>query len=139
MDALVDEVCELLTVILGTREVVRQTYGSLFISATGLDPLGASINDLVTFCSCRGKNPPPFATVTDGLQYVMAEFIEPGLNPSSITIVSRYPADQAVFARLSPDDPRTALRFEAYCGGMELANGFEELGNWSIPLHLRCL
>ena len=38
-----------------------------------------------------------------------------------------YPASQAALARLDPDDPRCALRFELYCEGIELANGFHEL------------
>jgi lysyl-tRNA synthetase class 2 len=42
-------------------------------------------------------------------------------------ILSRYPAVMASLARLCPDDPRYADRFEAYAGGMELSNGFGEL------------
>ena len=37
------------------------------------------------------------------------------------------PASQAALARLDPQDPRTAQRFELYCDGVELANGFHEL------------
>jgi lysyl-tRNA synthetase class 2 len=33
-----------------------------------------------------------------------------------------WPAPLAALARRRPDDPRTALRFEAYAGGLELAN-----------------
>ena len=33
----------------------------------------------------------------------------------------------AALARRKPDDPNTALRFEAYIGGIELANAFDEL------------
>jgi len=32
-------------------------------------------------------------------------------------------------ARLDPHDPRAALRFELYCDGVELANGFNELAS----------
>jgi lysyl-tRNA synthetase class 2 len=41
--------------------------------------------------------------------------------------LTHYPASQAALARLDEADPRTALRFEVYLAGMELANGFEEL------------
>jgi elongation factor P--(R)-beta-lysine ligase len=41
--------------------------------------------------------------------------------------VHDYPASQAALARLNPEDPRTAQRFELYCQGIELANGFHEL------------
>jgi len=42
-------------------------------------------------------------------------------------ILEDWPAPLAALARRKPDDPRTALRFEAYVGGIELANAFGEL------------
>jgi lysyl-tRNA synthetase class 2 len=42
-------------------------------------------------------------------------------------IVEDWPAPLAALARRKPGDPRTALRFEAYIGGLELANAFGEL------------
>jgi lysyl-tRNA synthetase class 2 len=42
-------------------------------------------------------------------------------------IVEDWPAPLAALARRRDDDPRTALRFEAYVGGLELANAFDEL------------
>jgi lysyl-tRNA synthetase class 2 len=42
-------------------------------------------------------------------------------------ILEDWPAPLAALARRSPTDPRTALRFEAYVGGLELANAFDEL------------
>jgi lysyl-tRNA synthetase class 2 len=130
MDALIDEVCALVQTVLGNRPIAQKRYCDLFAQTTGLDPLQAAIDDIAGFCQSHGLNPPSFTTVTDGLQFVLSEFIEPRFDHSAITVVSRYPADQAVFAALDPGDPRCALRFEIYCGGMELANGFEELCDW---------
>ena len=42
-------------------------------------------------------------------------------------IVEDWPAPLAALARRRDDDPTTALRFEAYVGGIELANAFDEL------------
>jgi lysyl-tRNA synthetase class 2 len=42
-------------------------------------------------------------------------------------LLEDWPAPLAALARRKPDDPRTALRFEAYVGGIELANAFDEL------------
>ncbi|HSS00112.1 MAG TPA: EF-P lysine aminoacylase EpmA [Kofleriaceae bacterium] len=42
-------------------------------------------------------------------------------------ILEDWPAPLAALARRRPEDPRTALRFEAYVGGLELANAFGEL------------
>jgi len=50
---------------------------------------------------------------------------------ATAAVESRNPASatQAALARLDPHDPRTALRFELYCEGVELANGFHELAS----------
>ena len=42
-------------------------------------------------------------------------------------ILEDWPAPLAALARRKPGDPNTALRFEAYVGGIELANAFDEL------------
>ena len=43
------------------------------------------------------------------------------------TFVYDYPASQASLARLKPDNPEVAERFELFYRDMELANGFSEL------------
>lgn len=53
--------------------------------------------------------------------------VEPRLGLAGVTAVHGYPASQAALARLEPDDPTTARRFELYAGGLELANAFDEL------------
>ncbi len=53
--------------------------------------------------------------------------IDPGLASGPPTILHDWPAPLAALARLAPDDPRVAERFEAYADGLELANGFGEL------------
>lgn len=42
-------------------------------------------------------------------------------------ILHDWPTPLAALARRKPGDPHTALRFEAYVGGLELANAFDEL------------
>jgi lysyl-tRNA synthetase class 2 len=63
------------------------------------------------------------------LDWLMATAVGPRLGVEGLSFVHRYPASQAALARLDPDDPRVALRFELYCQGIELANGFEELAD----------
>ena len=57
----------------------------------------------------------------------MALRIEPALPRDRVCILLDYPAPAASLARLSPADARLAERWEAYAGGMELANAFGEL------------
>ena len=53
--------------------------------------------------------------------------VEPNLGRSRPTLLFGYPASQSALARIDPADPATALRFELYAGGLELANAFDEL------------
>ncbi len=48
---------------------------------------------------------------------------------SGRVFVVEYPADQAALARLRPDNPELAARFELSIDGVELANGYWELGD----------
>jgi len=53
--------------------------------------------------------------------------VEPGLGRERPTFLTEYPAAMASLARLKPDNPAVAERFELYARGLELANGFSEL------------
>jgi elongation factor P--beta-lysine ligase len=65
------------------------------------------------------------------LEFLMGVKIGPTLGRNALTFIHRYPASQAALARLDPQDSRVALRFELYCEGIELANGFHELASAS--------
>jgi lysyl-tRNA synthetase class 2 len=58
---------------------------------------------------------------------VMVERVEPNLGTGRATILCEYPVSEAALARPCARDPRVAERFELYCCGVELANGFGEL------------
>jgi lysyl-tRNA synthetase class 2 len=53
--------------------------------------------------------------------------VEPKLGLEQPTLLWGWPRSQAALARLDPEDPSRALRFELYAGGFELANAFDEL------------
>jgi lysyl-tRNA synthetase class 2 len=55
--------------------------------------------------------------------------IEPRLPSDQAVFVTRYPESQAALSVVDsdPDGSRWARRFEAYAGGLELGNAFEEL------------
>jgi elongation factor P--(R)-beta-lysine ligase len=61
---------------------------------------------------------------------VLVARVEPALGRERGLLALRdWPAFGAALARLSPQDPRVALRVEAYLGGVELANGYVELAD----------
>jgi lysyl-tRNA synthetase class 2 len=53
--------------------------------------------------------------------------VYPALANDILWVIDGYPADQAMLARLNPNNPSIADRFEIFLNGVELANGFEEL------------
>jgi elongation factor P--(R)-beta-lysine ligase len=53
--------------------------------------------------------------------------IEPRLGYDRPVFIHDYPAACGSLARLKPEDPTVAERFELYIGGLELCNGFSEL------------
>ncbi|MDQ8697482.1 EF-P lysine aminoacylase EpmA [Hyphomicrobium sp. LHD-15] len=68
-------------------------------------------------------------TWSDLFSRVLLEKIEPHLGSPRPTILAEYPAPEAALARPVPGRPEVAERFELYVAGVELANGFGELGD----------
>ena len=66
-------------------------------------------------------------TWSDIFAKVLVEHVEPNLGNGAMTLLYEYPAPEAALARVNPEDPRVAERFELYACGVELANGFGEL------------
>jgi len=69
-----------------------------------------------------GPSPDP-----DRFDVDMAQKIEPNLGFPSPCILEDYPKSRAALARIKPEDPEVAERFELFWAGIELANGFSEL------------
>jgi elongation factor P--(R)-beta-lysine ligase len=142
-ERLMDEVAALVGTLLapGGREcaIERLSYREVFQRALGLDPLEADLAQLESAARDCGYRAGEAARAPAGaaalgrrdelLDFLMAVPIGPQLGRGRLTFVHRYPASQAALARLDPQDPRVALRFELYAEGVELANGFEELAD----------
>ncbi|MEW6221174.1 MAG: EF-P lysine aminoacylase EpmA [Thermodesulfobacteriota bacterium] len=60
---------------------------------------------------------------------LLCDRVEPWLGLDQPLFLHDYPAALASLARLRPDCPAVAERFELYAAGCELANGFSELGD----------
>ncbi len=67
------------------------------------------------------------ALASDDFDEIMVKHIEPHLGIETPTFLCDYPASLGALARLKPENPSVAERFEIYMGGIELANGFSEL------------
>jgi elongation factor P--(R)-beta-lysine ligase len=106
------------------------TYAEAFRSAVGCDPLESATHEIEASLRHHGLDvPASLAGERDGLLDLgMAACVAPGFDHGAITFVHDFPASQAALARIRGP---VASRFEAFWGGLELANGFHELGDAS--------
>jgi lysyl-tRNA synthetase class 2 len=122
---------ELAAAALGTGEPEQLTYRAAFLHFAGVDPFTADATEL------SAALPPGTVEKSEHhdraylLDRVLVECVEPKLGQQRPTILYDYPANQAALAKVRPADdqgnPAVAERFELYCRGIELANGYHEL------------
>ena len=126
---LMDEVEKLVSLILATKPFERLSYQAAFQTYLDFDPLNDSDHNLRQLCRSAGFA--EFATPEHSrdtlLQLLFSHKIEPQIGQSTPCFVYHFPASQAALAKISPDNPQVAERFELYFKGVELANGFHEL------------
>jgi lysyl-tRNA synthetase class 2 len=130
LDALMDEVVDLLRQVGLERPVQRVTYQQAFARWVGVaDVLSADASTLraaarmhgIDLAEDLGEAPLPW------LHLLQAQVLEPALREEGAVLITAWPAQQAALARLDPEHPELALRFELYLDGIELANGYDEL------------
>lgn len=106
-------------------------YAQAFSEIAGCDPLAASDAELHAVAARHGlaASSRAGASRDDLLDFLLGAVVGPRLGHGQLTCLHHFPASQAALARLDPQDPRTALRFELYSQGVELANGYVELAD----------
>ena len=105
---------------------VRVTYADALEAALGARP-EAPADTLARRLETRGVDVPPELPHDAVLDLAFGTVVLASFDPAVVTFVHDYPASQAALARLKPGTPPVAARFEAFMGGLELANGFHEL------------
>jgi lysyl-tRNA synthetase class 2 len=121
----------------GGRKISVQTpwprlrVRDLFLELTGVDlTRSTTAADLARDCARLGLSANLEQENWDDLYFkIWLNLIEPKLPEDRAVFVTRYPESQAALAVVDsdPDGSRWARRFEAYAGGIELGNAFEEL------------
>lgn len=108
--------------------IERVSYRDLFQCYLNIDPHTAALASL----QALGRQHCELDWQDDSrdvwLDLLMTHVIEPQLG-GGLVLVYDYPESQAALAKVQEDatGQRVAKRFEAYVGGMELANGYWEL------------
>jgi lysyl-tRNA synthetase class 2 len=111
----------------------RLTVAEAFLRFAGIDLLATVENGhpdrdaLAAQVRAQGLTVRETDSWSDLYARVLAALVEPKLGLGQPQLLFEYPAVEAALARPASHDPRVAERFELYCCGVELANGFGEL------------
>jgi lysyl-tRNA synthetase class 2 len=107
---------------------LRLDYRQAFVDTLRVDPLRADADDLARLAGADRRLRDALGGDRDAwLDLLLTTRIAPHFASDRLTTLHHYPASQAALARLCPDDPAVADRFEVFVGELELANGYVEL------------
>jgi lysyl-tRNA synthetase class 2 len=136
LEALMRETSELVRLLLAPRltpaaEPELLSYAAAFARELDIDVFAVPLAQLARHAEAAGLAASSVAGASrdELLDFLIATSLGPRLGHGRLTCLHHYPASQAALAQLDATDPRTALRFELYAEGVELANGFVELGD----------
>jgi lysyl-tRNA synthetase class 2 len=138
---LMDEVAELVTYAMSKNAplpVEKLSYRDAFRRYADVDPHAATVG-LLEETARRLALPVPATMPRDDLDpwrdLLLTHVIEPQLGRDGMTFLFDYPASQAALARVRDGNPPLGERFELYIAGVEIANGFHELGDAEEQRH----
>jgi lysyl-tRNA synthetase class 2 len=131
LQAGIDLLDELVTKLCATPPAARTTYADAFRRVLNIDPHNATVAEMAIAAGVQV----PSEMLTDDrdewLNLLLASRVEPQLGRDRPEILYHYPVSQASLAKVAKSAAGydVAERFELYYRGIELANGFHELGD----------
>jgi len=98
------------------------------IEHAGIDPMiDRDPERLKRFMAERGVDHSADHTWAQAVDHVLSHFVEPRITSPAFLI--DYPVELSPFAKRSPAHPELVERFEAFCNGAEILNGYSELND----------
>ena len=124
---LIREVADLVAKVLPVSSWQVWSYAALFAEILKLDIFTASTETLSSKVEEQGISIDAPLSRLDYLDLLMTHCIEPSIASWGLVFVIDFLPEQAALARLiTQGEHAVAARFEAYYGGLELANGYWE-------------
>jgi lysyl-tRNA synthetase class 2 len=111
----------------------RRPLRQAIIEEAGIDPMADRDRDrLVRFMQEHKLDTGADHTWAQAVDHLLSHFVE--ARTTRPVFITDYPVELSTFAKRSAGDPDVVERFEAFCNGMEIANGYSELND---PLEQR--
>lgn len=134
---LMQEVDALMENLLELPPSDKISYQEIFERTLDINPFEIQLEQFSAACESYKLSPPDdFLCKTvdpdEWLNFLMGFIIEPTLGKEKPVFIYDYPASQAALAIINPENPKSALRFELYYKGVELGNGYTELGDHQL-------
>ena len=134
MQTMMQEVTALLSELLADRLIampITLTYRQAFIDYAQIDPFATSSAQWQQAFLQHTQQEVAGASESDWLDLLLSFVVQPRLPTDRLVFITHFPALQASLAKLDASDATLARRFEVFAGGLELANGFEELTDYT--------
>jgi lysyl-tRNA synthetase class 2 len=132
LDQIMREAADFISTLLELPQMANnpdfRTYRDIFETALRIDPFTVGLDRLRDAAQADDGLRSSLGDDRDAwLDLLLSGTVVRGFPTDRLTVVTHYPASQAVLARLCPADAAMADRFEIFLGPLELANGFVEL------------
>jgi lysyl-tRNA synthetase class 2 len=126
---LMHEVQQLVGSVTNQTTIPRYTYREVFQQHLAIDPHLVPTDTLEKITRQHIELVGSEFQRNDFLQLLLSQVIEPAMTGS--WFIYDYPESQAALAQIDVDEhgARVARRFELFCNGMEIANGYQELAD----------
>jgi len=106
----------------------RRPLREAIVEHAGIDPLADRDRDrLVRFMQEQGIDTGSDHTWAQAVDHLLSHFVE--ARATRPMFITDYPVELSPFSKRRADDPGLVERFEAFCNGMEIANGYSELND----------
>lgn len=132
-DTMIQETMDFIEIFIGSYPRETISYREALKKYAGIDYVKATVEELCNVLVQHGIT--PYEGVLDEgkdavLNLLIGSLVEPHLGKEGLCALTHYPASQAALALTAMHgDEHVAERFEIYFRGIELANGYHELGD----------